>query len=101
MLAIDTELPIRDVDVSCLVVCNGGKGSMIVFMMNTIILSEGERRELSQRAASRSGRADDGRRARLILLLAARHTWAQIRDKLGCNDAFIARWSNRFGQERL
>jgi transposase len=70
-------------------------------MMSTIGLTEGERRELSQRAASRSGRADDGRRARLILLLAAVHTWAQIRDKLGCNDAFIARWSKRFGQERL
>src|SRR5215813_3212170 len=70
-------------------------------MMSTIRLTEGERRELGQRAASRSGRADDGRRARLILLLAARHTWAQIRDKLGCNDAFIAGWSKRFGEERL
>src|SRR5499425_2876549 len=70
-------------------------------MMSTMGLTEGERRELGQRAASRSGRADDGRRARLILLLAAGHSWAQIRDKLGCNDAFIARWSKRFGQERL
>jgi len=50
---------------------------MIVFMKSTIGLTEGERRELSQRAASRSGRADDGRRARLLLLLAAGHTWAQ------------------------
>src|SRR5262252_10123739 len=74
---------------------------MIVFMKSTIGLTEGERRELSQRAASRSGRADDGRRARLILLLEAGHSWAQIRDKLGCNDAFIARWSKRFGRERL
>ena len=74
---------------------------MIVFMKSTIGLTEGERRELCQRAASRSGRADDGRRARLILLLEAGHTWAQIRGKLGCNDAFIARWSKRFGRERL
>ena len=74
---------------------------MIVFMKSTIGLTEGERRELRQRAASRSGRADDGRRARLILLLAAGHSWAQIRDKLSCNDAFIARWSKRFGRERL
>src|SRR5215472_9864060 len=74
---------------------------MIVFMKSTIGLTEGERRELSQRAASRSGRADDGRRARLILLLEAGHSWAQIRDKLSCNDAFIARWSKRFGRERL
>src|SRR5262249_33725733 len=39
--------------------------------------------------------------ARLILLLEAGHTWAQIRDKLDCNDAFIDRWSKRFGRERL
>ena len=51
---------------------------MIVFMKSTIGLTEGERRELSQRAASRSGRADDGRRARLILLLEAGHSWAQF-----------------------
>ena len=70
---------------------------MIVFMSSTIGLTEAERLELSHRAASRSGRADDGRRARLILLLAAGHSWAQIRDKLSCNDAFIARWSKRFG----
>jgi hypothetical protein len=56
---------------------------------------------LSQRAASRSGRAEDGRRARLILLLEAGHSQAQVRDKLDCNDAFISRWSKRFGQERL
>jgi transposase len=74
---------------------------MIVFMGSTIGLTEAERRELTQRAASRSGRADDGRRARLILLLEAGHTWAQIRNKLGCNDAFIDRWSKRFGRERL
>jgi hypothetical protein len=64
-------------------------------------LTEAERGELHRRAASRSGRADDGRRARLILLLEAGHTWAQIRDRLGCNGAFIARWGKRFGQEWL
>ena len=51
--------------------------------------------------ASRSGRADDARRARLILLPEAGHTWAAIRDKLDCNDAFIDRWSKRFREERL
>src|SRR6201993_4969422 len=74
---------------------------MIVFMRSTIGLTQSERMELSQRATSRIGRADDGRRARLILLLEAGHTWAQIRDKLDCNDAFIARWNKRFGRERL
>jgi hypothetical protein len=74
---------------------------MIVFMENTIVLTEAERMELNQRAASRSGRADGARRARLILLLEAGHTWAAIRDKLDCNDAFIDRWSKRFKDERL
>jgi transposase len=74
---------------------------MIVFMKNTIRLTESERMELSQRAGSQSGRADDSRRARLILLLESGATWAQIRDKLDCNDAFIDRWGKRFGHERL
>jgi transposase len=39
--------------------------------------------------------------ARLILLLEAGHSWAQIRDKPDCNYAFIDRWSKRFGRERL
>jgi transposase len=73
---------------------------MIVFM-STIKLSKAEQVELSQRAASQAGRADDARRARLILLLEGGDTWAQIRSKLSCNDAFIDRWSKRFAQERL
>jgi transposase len=73
---------------------------MIVFM-STITLSDVERMELSQRVASRAGRADDARRARLILLLESGETWARIRDKLDCNDAFIDRWSKRFLSERL
>src|ERR1039457_2958805 len=69
---------------------------MIACMENTIVLTEAERMELNQRASSRSGRADDARRARLILLLEAGHTWATIREKLDCNDAFIDRWMKRF-----
>src|SRR5467141_3182731 len=74
---------------------------MIVLMENTIVLTDPERMELNQRAASRSGRADDARRARLMLLLETGHTWAAVRDKLDCNDAFIDRWSKRFREERL
>jgi hypothetical protein len=73
----------------------------MVFMENTIVLTDSERLELNQRAARRSGRADDARRARLTLLLEANHTWAAIRDKLDCHDAFINRWSKRFREERL
>src|SRR5215831_13320873 len=73
---------------------------MIVYM-STITLTDVERVELNRRANSRSGRADDARRARLILLLEAGETWALIRDKLDCNDAFIDRWSKRYAAERL
>src|SRR5258708_22617065 len=74
---------------------------MIVFMENTIVLTDAERMELNQRAASRSGRADDARRARLMLLHEAGHTCVGIRDKLDFNDAFIDRWRKRFREERL
>ena len=70
-------------------------------MSSTISLSTMERSELRQRATSRAGRADEARRARLILLLEEGHTWAEIRERLACNDAFIARWSRRFSEERL
>src|SRR5450755_3579777 len=74
---------------------------MIALMSSTISLSKAERVQLSRRAMSQAGRADDARRARLILLLEAGDTWAQIREKLSCNDAFIDRWSKRFADERL
>jgi transposase len=70
-------------------------------MSNTIDLSTVEHEELSQRANRQSGRADEARRARLILLLDAGQTWASIRGKLDCTDSFIDRWSKRFAAERL
>jgi transposase len=73
----------------------------MIVPMSTITLNDAERMELSRRANSRAGRADDARRARLILLLAEGHTWVAIRAKLDCNDAFIDRWSKRFLAERL
>src|SRR5579864_7813829 len=73
----------------------------MIVLMGTITLTDVERVELSRRAMSRAGRADDARRARLILLLDAGETWAAIREKLDCNDAFIDRWSKRYLAERL
>ena len=70
-------------------------------MSNTIGLSRMEEAELTRRATSQSGRADEARRARLILLLDSGHTWGAIRDKLDCTDSFIDRWSKRFSAERL
>jgi transposase len=73
----------------------------MIVRMSTITLTEAERMELTRRMSSRAGRADDARRARLILLLESGDTWAKIREKLDCNDAFIDRWSKRFLLERL
>jgi transposase len=73
----------------------------MIVSMGTIALTDVERVELNRRAMSRAGRADDARRARLILLLDAGETWAAIREKLDCNDAFIDRWSKRYLAERL
>jgi hypothetical protein len=52
---------------------------------NTIKLSSVEHEELTQRSSRQSGRADEARRACLILLLGAGHTWASIRAELDCH----------------
>ena len=72
-----------------------------MLMSNAIKLLPMERAELTQRASRQSGRADEARRARLILLLDAGHTWAWVREKLDCRDSFIDRWNKRFRAERL
>ena len=64
-------------------------------------LTKPERVKLTKRASGRTLRAEDARRARCILPLAEQHPWAQVRDKPGCNDSFIARWSERFESQRL
>lgn len=64
-------------------------------------LSKPEHSELQRRIRSRSGRADEARRARCIVMLHKGHTWSEIREALGCNDSFISRWSKRFGEQRL
>ena len=73
----------------------------MVFMPNTITLTKSERMELTKQAASRSGRAEDARRARLVLLLAEGHTWDDICDRLACSRGFIDSWSKRFAAERV
>jgi transposase len=73
----------------------------MVFMSNTITLTKSERMELTKQAASRSGRAEAARRARLVLLLAEGHTWDDICDRLPCSRGFIDSWSKRFAAERV
>ena len=70
-------------------------------MNDAIVLSESERVELNRRARSRTGRAEDARRARVVLLLADGHTWDEVCERVGCSRGFVATWSKRFGEERL
>ncbi len=64
-------------------------------------LTDVERMELARRINSRNGRADEARRARCMVLLAAGASWGSIRTQLRCGDSSIARWSQRFATERL
>lgn len=69
--------------------------------MSAMKLTKPERMELSKRASSRTGRAEDARRARCILLLSEGHTWDAIQARLNCSRGFIDTWRKRFGEERL
>ncbi len=66
-----------------------------------IVLTEAEHRELTKRARSRTGRAEDARRARVILLLAERLTWDVVCERAECSRGFVAMWAGRFRAERL
>jgi transposase len=55
-----------------------------------------ERQVLEARARSRNGRADDARRARVILMLGDGATYDGIQKAVGCGRAYIARWRGRF-----
>src|SRR6516165_11784944 len=70
-------------------------------MVFDIILTSIEREELINRARSRSLRADDVRRARLILMLDKGDTYSDIQRTLSCQPSYIARWKQRFLQDRL
>jgi transposase len=67
----------------------------------TIRLAPPERRELVSRARSRVLRAEDVRRARLILMLAGGTSYTAIQDALACNAGYISRWKCRFEAARL
>ena len=60
-----------------------------------------ERMELQRRAASRTGRAENARRARVILLLAEGCTWDEVCERLECSRGFVGSWSQRFAEQRI
>jgi len=73
----------------------------MVVMTNTITLTTSERTALMKRAKSRTGRAEDARRARVILLLAEGRTWDTVCAQIGCSRGVVALWRQRFIDERL
>src|SRR5579864_7944551 len=73
----------------------------MVSMTDTITLTNAERMELTRRANSRMDRAEDARRARLILLLADGHTWNEASERIDCSRGFVASWSRRFTEQRI
>lgn len=70
-------------------------------MPDAINLTSSERMELTRRASSRTDRAEDARRARLILLLDEGHTWDEVSERIECSRGFVASWSKRFAEQRI
>ena len=69
--------------------------------VKTIDSSPPERRRLRERVRSRSGRAEELQRAKIILLLASgRSQWAVSR-QLRCSINTVRLWLKRFMEERL
>src|ERR1051325_8331737 len=64
--------------------------------MEKLELKRSDREELERRARSRKVRAEDARRARLILLLAEGEPYTSIQSKLRCNRSYVSRWKGRF-----
>src|SRR6266478_2523025 len=59
-------------------------------------LTPQDRHGLEARVRSRNGRADDARRAMVILMLADGETYDGIQEAVGCGRAYISRWRGRF-----
>lgn len=66
-----------------------------------IELKDSDREELENRTRSRVLRAEDVRRARLILLLAGGESYTAIASKLHCNRSYVSRWKARFEEAGL
>ncbi len=70
-------------------------------MATDFTLALHERHELESRLRSRSLRAEDVRRSRLILMLADGQSYTTIQQALDCPATYIARWKKRFAADRL
>jgi transposase len=66
-----------------------------------IRLTVAEREELERRTRSRSGRANDLRIARVLLLLDQGRSYSEIQVRVECSAPFISKWKKRFLEQRL
>ena len=66
-----------------------------------LILTDPEQQELRRRVRSRSVRAEDARRARVILELAGGRGLRATATYLACSSSYVQRWAGRFRVERL
>jgi transposase len=66
-----------------------------------LTLTADERTELERRARSRKGRAEDARRARVILMLADGAAFTAITTAVGCYPDYVSRWKQRFESQRV
>jgi transposase len=70
-------------------------------MNSTLGLTTEERQALQSLMRSRSARASDVKRARLIVMLDEGLSWASIAERLPCTPDYISRWKKRFEHERM
>lgn len=66
-----------------------------------LILTPPERKELTRRVRSRRVRAEDARRARVILELASGRGLRPTATSLACSSSYVQRWARRFRAARL
>src|ERR1041385_1052591 len=66
-----------------------------------LTLTSDERTELERRAMSRTIRAEDAKRAKVILMLATDTSYSTIEATLWCYRDYINRWRRRFMTHRL
>ena len=58
------------------------------------VLAPPERRELKRRARKRSLAVELVKRTEVILMLAAGHSYREVRQRLGCSDEYIREWKS-------
>src|SRR3954467_8569072 len=66
-----------------------------------LTLTTDERTELERRLRSRKIRAEDAKRAQVILMLADGESFTTITAIVGCYPDYVSRWKQRFERERL